>query len=324
MMNENSLPRSGGYQHPRCYARGDANCSTKISKEHFISKTLLERIHRDNTAKIAGLAWQAPETFQRVPIKGLASKILCERHNSALSGLDAAFGAFTQAIRDFDRAKTKERTKEKFSGNDIERWTLKCLIGLTASGNLKSGLKPECVDLLFKRRTWPEGWGLYFANVGSTPIYHTDSFAMETLIGPDRKIVLAAKFHIQGLPFILVLGTPGDAKSFGIRHPCEIVLRSAIGERRLRLSWEDGQPGDSVQLTRAGEVTTAIRRVGRNGREKASLSSDGSCGLRREERDKFVRQPLIGRRALFGGKCARSHRAKVEPAFVGFLDDVGE
>jgi hypothetical protein len=251
-MNESSLPRPCGYRHPKCYARADANCSTKISKEHFISKTLLRRIHRDNTAKIAGLAWQAPETFQRVPIKGLASNILCERHNSALSDLDATFGAFTQAISDFDRAKSKDRTEQKFSGSDIERWALKCLIGLTASGNLKRGLKPECVDLLFKRRSWPEAWGLYFANVDSTPIYHTDSFVMETLTGPDRKTVLAAKFHIQGLPFILILGTPGDANSFGIRRPSEIVLRSAVGERRLRLSYEDGQPGEPVLLTRAG------------------------------------------------------------------------
>jgi hypothetical protein len=252
MMTENSLPKPGGYQHPKCYARGDANCSTKISKEHFISKTLLKRIQRDNTAKIAGLAWQAPQTFQRVPIKGLASNILCERHNSALSGLDATFAAFTQAISDFDRAKSKEQTEHKFSGNDIERWSLKCLIGLTVSGNLKGGPKAECADLLFKRRPWPEAWGLYFANVGSTPIYHTDSFVMETLTGPDRKIVLAAKFHIQGLPFILILGTPGDANSFGIRRPFEIVLRSGVGERRLRLSWEDGEPGEAVLLTRAG------------------------------------------------------------------------
>jgi hypothetical protein len=252
MVNENSLPKLSGYQHPKCYARRDGNCSPKISKEHFISKTLLQRIQRDNTAKIAGLAWQAPQTFQRVPIKGLASNILCERHNSALSGLDATFGAFTQAIGDFDRAKSIERTTLKFSGNDIERWTLKCLIGFTASGNLKAGLKPECVDLLFKRQRWPEAWGLYFANVGSNPIYHTDSFLIETLTTPDRTVVLAARFYIQGLPFLLILGKPDEARSFGVRHPSEIVLRSAVRERTLRLSWEDGQLGEPVSLTRAG------------------------------------------------------------------------
>ncbi len=30
-----------GYQHAKCYARSDSNCSSKISKEHYISETLL-------------------------------------------------------------------------------------------------------------------------------------------------------------------------------------------------------------------------------------------------------------------------------------------
>jgi len=46
-----------GYRHPKCYAGADSNCSTKISKEHFISETLLERISLNGRAKIAGLAW---------------------------------------------------------------------------------------------------------------------------------------------------------------------------------------------------------------------------------------------------------------------------
>lgn len=51
------------YCHPHCYA----NCSTKISQEHFISATLLRKLE---LTKIAGLAWQQPDTFDRIPVKG--------------------------------------------------------------------------------------------------------------------------------------------------------------------------------------------------------------------------------------------------------------
>jgi hypothetical protein len=78
-----------GYRHGKCYANRYGDCSTKISREHFISENLLRRIHLTEPAKIAGLAWQDREKFDIVPIKGLASNILCQRHDEALSRLDA-------------------------------------------------------------------------------------------------------------------------------------------------------------------------------------------------------------------------------------------
>jgi hypothetical protein len=51
------------YQHPRCFANGDRNCSATISRDHFISKKYLKQIELNGTTKIAGLAWQEPRTF---------------------------------------------------------------------------------------------------------------------------------------------------------------------------------------------------------------------------------------------------------------------
>ncbi|MEK6282821.1 MAG: hypothetical protein AABN95_20890 [Acidobacteriota bacterium] len=71
--------------------------------------------------------------FAVVPIPRLASNILCERHNQALSGLDATMGLFTEAIRDFDAEQRKPDAPSEvrsFSGDDIVRWMLKCTVGL--------------------------------------------------------------------------------------------------------------------------------------------------------------------------------------------------
>ena len=165
--NTHPLGPSTGHRNAKCYACGDRNCSNKISKEHFISATLLRQIHLNNAAKVAGLRWQEKETFNLIPISGLASSILCERHNNALSPLDAVMGDFAQAIADYDdtlRSKDSSVDSEirAFSGDDIERWMVKCLLGLSASKNLvANNLKPECIDLLFANIIWPKGWGMY-------------------------------------------------------------------------------------------------------------------------------------------------------------------
>jgi hypothetical protein len=116
--NKPSEPPTG-FRHPRCYASVDADCSTKISREHFISASLLRKLELYKKAKIAGLAWQEPESFDLVPVKGLASNILCERHNSSLSSRDGLIDDFATAIRAFDCAPKSKHVK--FSGSDLER-----------------------------------------------------------------------------------------------------------------------------------------------------------------------------------------------------------
>jgi hypothetical protein len=238
-----------GYRHPRCYANAGTNCSTKISKEHFISASLLRKLELNNKTKIAGLAWQEPGTFDLVPVKGFASNILCERHNSALSALDGLIDGFATSIRSFDRAPQNKLVS--FSGSDIERWMLKCLLGLTVSKNVGSRLKPECTDILFGRANWPEEWGLYFP-VGAAPIYHTDSILIQTHTDEARSLMLAADFFIQGMPFKLVMGKPGDPKAFGIWRPSQLLFKSPSATQLITLSWLGKSSGEPVILTRTG------------------------------------------------------------------------
>ncbi len=247
-----------GHTNNKCYARFDHNCSEKISKEHFISKTLLEQIHLSNTAKVAGLKWQTEETFNSIPISGLASSILCERHNNALSPLDACIGSFAAAIKDYDAALLSCNTaaaseQREFAGDDIERWMVKCLLGLAASKNLKAtNLKSECIDLLFGNMLWPDGWGLYFSASPASQIYHSASLLIETHIDPTKELILAAHFFIRGLPFVLSLGKPESPQKIGLFRPEAIVLRNGKCEKALVLSWSGGPKSPCILLERSG------------------------------------------------------------------------
>ena len=161
-------PPATGFSNPNCFAASTRDCSRKISLEHFISRGLLNQLN-NKSAIIAGLAWQAKEEFNRVGINSLASKVLCSRHNTALSLLDGPVIRLSQALEDFDDSLGTETSiinteLRLFSGEDIERWILKAIIGAVESKNLTSVLPGNLLDILFGIQPWPTAWGALSGN----------------------------------------------------------------------------------------------------------------------------------------------------------------
>ncbi len=93
-----SSPATGIYI-DGCYAKSLLDCSTKLSREHYFSRALLKAV--GPKADISGLPWQAGKTNE-VRLDALTAKVLCTRHNHALSGLDHAAARFFQTLRTFD------------------------------------------------------------------------------------------------------------------------------------------------------------------------------------------------------------------------------
>ncbi len=81
-------PPTTGYSHAACYAGPLADCSARRSREHYVSESLLTHLHSHNELTVTGFPW-VPHGEKVVSPSALASKILCQRHNSALSPLDA-------------------------------------------------------------------------------------------------------------------------------------------------------------------------------------------------------------------------------------------
>ena len=88
------------FMHDRCYLSSIGNCSTKISKEHFISRNILERITK-STLKFEGAAhFFCGKPNVEIGIDAFSAKVLCDAHNSALSPLDDAAGLAFSAVED--------------------------------------------------------------------------------------------------------------------------------------------------------------------------------------------------------------------------------
>jgi hypothetical protein len=250
-----SGPRTG-YSHPNCFARGDGNCCDKITGEHFISRTLLRQVEKDRTAKIAGLKWQTPQRWDIISVSRLVSKMLYERHNKALSPLDEAIGYFFQMLQVYDDSthpsvKDPKDELRLFAGEDLERWMLKCVLGLAVSKNIAGCVKPECADVLYGRVEWPPGWGLYLALTAPTTLYHSDSLVIEPGMGADG-IIRKANFIIRGLPFVLSMGRPDNPEAVGAWRPFRLIAEDGRVEKIIEFSWGVPNSGQTLRITRRG------------------------------------------------------------------------
>lgn len=117
----------------KCYLNSLHDCSADLNKEHYISRSLLAELEHNNTIKVAGFSWQEPQTFSLVGINSMVSKILCSRHNTALSPLDEEMGRFYRTVKDFKNISNFHEKGEQFSvfnGFDLEKWILKTRFGV--------------------------------------------------------------------------------------------------------------------------------------------------------------------------------------------------
>lgn len=184
---------STGFAHPKCFMRATANCSSSISKEHWISQAILRQF--GETISFRGTRWQAADQFERLSIDALASNILCARHNACLAPLDHAAGRAFERLRiasDYAMKKSL-RTKPAFvliDGEALQLWGLKAAMGLFESRTFRGSdhytLEPAGALAALTDATFPEHLGLYAgfdrsvvveSHIGTAPIFQEGSTA---------------------------------------------------------------------------------------------------------------------------------------------------
>ena len=98
-----------------------------MSREHYIADAVLRIIETSGGVEIHGFPWQKKQR-QRVPRSGMVARVLCTRHNAALSPLDAEAARFIRVMSRFNadfNATHPQNDLSFFAGEDIERWMLK-------------------------------------------------------------------------------------------------------------------------------------------------------------------------------------------------------
>src|SRR6266436_2016434 len=117
-----------------CWAACLGNCSDKISREHIISANLF----LSDKIMVQGLSFCRDEP-KEIGQAALTRKILCTKHNSDLSEIDAAAGDSINALRkatQLSNLRVERKIKHpriirfQIDGPTLERWFLKTFINI--------------------------------------------------------------------------------------------------------------------------------------------------------------------------------------------------
>ncbi len=117
-----------------CYMAATADCGGGLSREHYISRGLID----GPELQVRGMPWQTEEVARYSP-DNLVARILCRRHNSAMSPLDEQairfFLAVEAGLKHAQRRSLSRKSRFYMtSGDGLELWAMKTLASLYASG----------------------------------------------------------------------------------------------------------------------------------------------------------------------------------------------
>ena len=251
-----------GYSHARCYLRDTFDCSERLSREHYVSEAVLVQLGK--TLRVSGMPWQQPGETLDAGIGSLTARILCERHNHALSPLDAEAGLFfsvlSRALVDLAR-KTLSRNPSfhLVSGDALELWMLKVACGLYYSVGAKNGVRlstTHTIDMMkvrraFFEREWDARGGLYFSGATGSVMTIANQASFSPLSMEHESRFGGAVASLLGFKVELLFDTKGTNPGAWmglVRRPTELVLRKAKRRHSIILTWPPGTPEASVVM----------------------------------------------------------------------------
>lgn len=251
-----------GYAHPKCYLRGTRNCSDKISREHYVSKSILERI--GNILKIEGSYWLDEGKYFEASIGNLTAKILCERHNNSLSPLDSEanifFGSLQDALEDLKRRTlSRKPIFHLASGEALELWFLKVACGhyfgiaSYEDGRLQDAfqLDMDRIERALYERKWDARCGLYFKYPEDRRMNVASGISVNALLDEPRKQMVGVTIDLLGVTMDLLFDSadtnPGAWEGL-VRHPTELVWRRRQRRHSIILTWPPGTPENSITM----------------------------------------------------------------------------
>lgn len=224
----------------KCWANSLGDCNSTQSKEHYVSKNLF-----DGDVAVSGFKWLKEETkvFKRSDI---GSNILCSKHNSDLSVLDAEAGKTLRTLKELMRVQEVRKNfkklnlsllfQSKIKGDLLERWAAKVVIGLFCvvgkdkeywhlNGKDKWNPPQEIVAPIYGKTHFKEPVGLYVAMKEGEDVDFPDGVSISPLFYENEGLV-GAILYFKGIRFLVWLYSESPNSSF--IEEKEILL---IGEK---------------------------------------------------------------------------------------------
>jgi hypothetical protein len=249
-----------GMRVPRCYAQGTSDCAPPVSREHAIAESISREFRGTPTTRTL------IDGSTRIVLPSTAGrKVLCRRHNSALSPLDEVGRRFVLALKQQIKHRLENSPRHThilFNGFDIERWMLKVLCAM-AHGERVSRIYASTtfrvpqswLRVLFEGHPLPPGAGLYTPRVyrgrfnggilTAKIVGHSGRTGQSgsLLFDPsDGAKVLGISMCIYGNDFDLHMSRPLEARQNWYRPRMYRMRSDAGGVSHLHMGWDELPP----------------------------------------------------------------------------------
>jgi len=233
-----------------CYLSHLQSCESPMSREHLISKSIINLLAKGKAIKVSGISWMPEGISKLIGINSLTAKCLCKGHNSRLGTLDDAAAFFFSALLASQENETESR-RFVVSGHDLERWLLKTIKAMAISGNLSdhSGPLPDqfaadldVASLLEGDQTWHSGMGLYFLHTDANIAASNDKIGLWPRLNQNRRIE-GAILNALGIKFSILLRPRIFNEDQHYRgnfyRPAAIKIDHPKAKHVIGISWDD-------------------------------------------------------------------------------------
>lgn len=204
--------------------------------------------------RISGTSWIPQGETRDLSLNALQAKVLCDRHNSAFSPLDEMAGRFFGTLAAYydDLSRRSLSSKEKwsfFSGEELELWFLKTILGFVHSGVLtKDGRKiadsqtimNRAIEDAYATGTIVEPCGMYVRMKGVDTVQR-GRIEFTSLSDKHDRIIVGGRLTMMGL-VVTFFTDPGmtDRDCFIVDHsyrPNHLYYENKRRRHAVVLTW---------------------------------------------------------------------------------------
>lgn len=237
-----------------CWASSLGDCAGGQSREHPVSDGIFDGA----VITAFGLKW-CRDTPKSIGLSKAVAKILCRRHNSALSSYDAEAGKLSHFLSKSVLDEPLAVARTTLDGSLLEKWALKTLTNLGYVGALDPRNhtaippRPDVIQSLFRGAEVPDGMGLYFVSGTINNDAFSQGLSWQVINNRVNGDVLGMSFSLSGVRFIANLVPMRAEKKIasmgcvnGVDYsnakvhyrPMNIVLGSqTAGQKTVVLKW---------------------------------------------------------------------------------------
>jgi len=180
------------------------DCAGGVSREHPITDGIFD----GEIITVFGLSWCKTEP-KTIGLSAAVAKVLCRRHNSALSPYDSKASKLSRFLAANLVEQPMEASEIKLDGWLLEKWALKTFTNLGYIGALDphnhAQLEPrkDIVEYLFRGASVADGIGLYLVSGSISNTNFTTGVSWNVINNRVDGEVLGMSVLLSGIRFIV-------------------------------------------------------------------------------------------------------------------------